>query len=97
LLSQGFVYGAAPVAELRLDCEQLQMREWTTKLMPPTVVAFLGADGSKTYMSQAPQPPVPGGAGAGQSMAPGGATGGGGASPAFIGRGNDIMMGGNRH
>jgi hypothetical protein len=64
LLDQGYVYGPGPIAELKLDCEQLQMREWTTKFMPPAIVTLLGADGKKDYFAQAPQPPVTGNAGA---------------------------------
>jgi hypothetical protein len=64
LLDQGYVYGPGPIAELKLDCEQLQMREWTTKFMPPAVAKILGADGKKDYFALAPLPPVTGNSGA---------------------------------
>jgi hypothetical protein len=59
MLNQGFAYGSAPVADLVLDLEQLQMREWTVPLMPPAVKTLLGAD---KYESQLNPPTQPGGA-----------------------------------
>src|SRR5205085_839808 len=41
MLEQGYVYRSAPVAEIVLDCETLQMREWTAKLMPKTIKDML--------------------------------------------------------
>ena len=37
LLAGGFVYGTAPIAEVTLDCEVLQLREWTVPLMPTVI------------------------------------------------------------
>ena len=34
---KGFLYGPAPIAEISLDCEALQLREWTVPWMPKTV------------------------------------------------------------
>jgi hypothetical protein len=64
LLDQGYVYGPGPIAELKLDCEQLQMREWTKSFMPPKIATLLGADGKKDYFAAAPLPPVTGNPGA---------------------------------
>lgn len=61
MLNQGFAYGAAPVADLILDLELLQMREWTAPLMPTAVKALLGAD---KYESQLNPPKTAGGAAA---------------------------------
>ncbi len=45
LLSQGFVYGPAPIVEVTLECEVLQLREWTVPLMPTTIkTQLLGAN-----------------------------------------------------
>jgi hypothetical protein len=41
MLEQGYVYGATPMAEIVLDCEALQLREWTVKLMPKIVKDML--------------------------------------------------------
>jgi hypothetical protein len=97
LLDQGYVYGPGPIAELKLDCEQLQMREWTTKFMPPTIAKLLGADGKKDYFALAPLPPVTGTSGAAppamnptQPMTPGmgGGINGFGAAGGIHGRGD---------
>ncbi len=36
-MDQGFVYGSAPIAEITIDCEAIQMREWTAPLMPRVI------------------------------------------------------------
>jgi hypothetical protein len=41
-MQAGYIYGDAPMADLTVDCEQLFMRDWTTKLMPPEVAQSLG-------------------------------------------------------
>jgi hypothetical protein len=43
MLQQNFVYGNNPVADLTLDIEMLQMREWTVPYMPPSIRALVGA------------------------------------------------------
>ena len=44
LVELGYVYGSAPIAEITLDCEAIQMREWTTPLMPRVIKdALIGA------------------------------------------------------
>ncbi len=37
LLAMGYVYGSSPIAEITVDCEALQMREWTAPLMPRAI------------------------------------------------------------
>jgi hypothetical protein len=37
LVEQGFVYGPAPIVEISIDAEALQLREWTVPLMPRAV------------------------------------------------------------
>jgi hypothetical protein len=42
---QGFAYGDAPVAEVTMDCEAIQMREWTVPLMPRAIKDLLIGQG----------------------------------------------------
>jgi len=41
---QGFYFGKNGVVTLTMKCEELLMRDWTHKLMPPTIKAFLNVD-----------------------------------------------------
>jgi hypothetical protein len=62
MLAQSFIYGTAPVADVRLDLEQLQMREWTVQFMPQPVKAFL--IGATPWESELKAPSTPQTAGA---------------------------------
>ncbi len=39
---QGYIYGDVPVVNLTIKCEELFLRDWTTKLMPDSIKAQLG-------------------------------------------------------
>lgn len=54
----GFLYGSQPVVQLKLQCEELFLREWTVPLMPDSVKKELGI-----------APPAPGAAGMPQASA----------------------------
>jgi hypothetical protein len=54
---QGYVYGPKPVVTLDLDCEELFMRQWTIKYMPPSIRKALGIPDT-----------LPGGGGAGTAQ-----------------------------
>ena len=41
---QGFYFGKNGVVTLTMKCEELLMRDWTHKLMPPTIKAFLNVN-----------------------------------------------------
>lgn len=61
LLAQSFIYGTVPVADVRLDIEELQMREWTVPFMPQPVRAFLiGPIEWKPELSAPSTPQAPG-------------------------------------
>jgi hypothetical protein len=45
---EGFIYGAAPVSEVRLTIESVWLRPWIAKLMPPELQALKGTDGRTT-------------------------------------------------
>jgi len=44
---QGFEYGEAPIAKVRLECEAILLRKWSTPYMPTDVKKALGIDTSK--------------------------------------------------
>lgn len=54
---QGYVYGPKPVVTLDLDCEELFMRQWTIKYMPPSIRKALNIPDT-----------LPGGGGAGTAQ-----------------------------
>ena len=45
---EGFIYGAAPVSEVRLTIESIWLRPWIAKLMPRELQALKGTDGRTT-------------------------------------------------
>ena len=47
LAKDGFVYGNAPVAQIKLDLEVLQMRDWTAAIMPRSVKDLLIGPGKE--------------------------------------------------
>lgn len=51
LVELGYLYGPSAIAEITLDCEAIQMREWTTPLMPRVVKDALIGVGLE-YLSQ---------------------------------------------
>jgi hypothetical protein len=54
---EGYMYGAAPVSEVRLSIESVWLREWTGKLMPPELQALKGTTGRMTD-DPPPAPPA---------------------------------------
>jgi len=42
LARQGFVYGSAPVARVRIHIETIWLREWTRRFMPKAIKQALG-------------------------------------------------------
>jgi hypothetical protein len=42
---EGYVYGAAPVSEIRMTVETIWMRPWLAKLMPAELQKLKGTDG----------------------------------------------------
>jgi hypothetical protein len=58
-IDDGFVYGAAPVSDVRLVIESIWLREWTGKLMPPELQAIKGTNGRTTEDPPADVPAVP--------------------------------------
>jgi hypothetical protein len=50
IMSQGYAYGTAPIANVQFECEALFMRSWSVALMPPLVKQSLGI----------PEEPAPG-------------------------------------
>jgi len=49
---QGFYFGNNGVVMLTMKCEELLMRDWTHKLMPPTIKAFLNVDRTPDQQQQ---------------------------------------------
>lgn len=47
-VDDGYLYGAAPVSDVRLVIESVWLREWTGKLMPPELQAIKGTNGRTT-------------------------------------------------
>lgn len=52
----GYLYGAAPVSDVRLVIESIWLREWTGKLMPAELQAIKGTNGRTT---EDPPPAAP--------------------------------------
>ncbi len=55
-VDDGYVYGAAPVSDVRLVIESIWLREWTGKLMPAELQAIKGTNGHTT---EDPPPAAP--------------------------------------
>ena len=55
---EGYIYGAAPVSELRLTLESVWLRPWLAKLMPRELQTLKGTDG-RTTDDPAPSAPAP--------------------------------------
>jgi len=54
---EGYIYGAAPVSELRLTIESVWLRPWLAKLMPRELQTIKGTDG-RTTDDPAPSAPA---------------------------------------
>lgn len=54
---EGYIYGAAPVSELRLTIESVWLRPWLAKLMPRELQTLKGTDG-RTTDDPAPSAPA---------------------------------------
>ena len=55
-VDDGYLYGAAPVSDVRLVIESIWLREWTGKLMPAELQAIKGTNGRTT---EDPPPAAP--------------------------------------
>jgi hypothetical protein len=54
LQPQGFYFGRRGIVTLTMKCEELFMRDWTHKLMPPAIKKFLNVDQTADQTSQPP-------------------------------------------
>jgi len=77
----GYYYGEKPIAQVTLDCEEIMFRDWSHKLMPPSVASDMRGDSGAGTTPGGGGPAMPGGGG---PIIPGGGGGGG--------RGRDAMF-----